>query len=219
MIRNWFTKERYILLFSICLGIIFTICFCNITKTYSENIQKDIANEVIRFHVIANSDSDYDQQLKIKVRDGILTEFKDRLNNSKSKEETKKILEDNIDEIILCAEKIIRENGYNYNVTACISRDNFPTKVYGDISLPAGEYEALRILIGEGKGKNWWCVMFPPLCFIDVTHSIISKEGKQQLKNVLTDEEFDIITKSNYPNNIPIKIKFKIIEWWNSKNH
>jgi len=218
MVKNWFIKERYILLFSICLGIIFTICFCSITKTYSENIQKDIANEVIRFHILANSDSDYDQQLKIKVRDGILAEFKDRLNNSKSKDETKRIIEDNIDEIVLCAEKIIRENGYNYNVTACISEDNFPTKVYGDISLPSGKYEALKILIGEGKGKNWWCVMFPPLCFIDVTHSIISKEGKQQLKNVLTDEEFDIITKSNYTNNIPIKIKFKIIEWWNSKN-
>ncbi len=214
---NILQKEKNILLLSIFIGTFITIIFILTTKSYSYNIQKGIANEVIRLHVLANSDENYDQQLKIKVKDSVIKMLENELNNSISKDETRIILLQNLNKIEQKAKQIIEENGYNYNVSAKITFDYFPTKQYGDIILPAGEYEALKIEIGEAKGQNWWCVMFPPLCFIDVSVKEVPKEEKDKLKNILTDTEYDIITKAKNKNDIPIKIKFKIVEIWQNK--
>ena len=209
---NILKKEKNILLLSIFIGIFITLVFMLATKSYSYNIQKGIADEVIRLHVLANSDEDYDQQLKIKVKDGIVKMLENELHNSMSKDETRIILLQNLDKIEDKAKEIIEENGYNYNVSAKITFDDFPTKQYGDVVLPAGEYEALKVEIGEAKGKNWWCVMFPPLCFVDASVKEVPKEDKDMLKSVLTDTEYDIVTKADNENDIPIKIKFKIFE-------
>ncbi|MFR4987024.1 MAG: stage II sporulation protein R [Lachnospirales bacterium] len=211
---NILKKEKNILLLSIFIGTFITLVFMLATKSYSYNIQKGIADEVIRLHVLANSDEDYDQQLKIKVKDGIVKMLENELNNSMSKDETRIILLQNLDKIEDKAKEIIEENGYNYNVSAKITFDDFPTKQYGDVVLPAGEYEALKVEIGEAKGKNWWCVMFPPLCFLDASVKEVPKEDKDMLKSVLTDTEYDIVTKADNENDIPIKIKFKIVEMW-----
>ena len=211
---NILKREKNILLLSIFIGAFITLVFMLATKSYSYNIQKGIADEVIRLHVLANSDEDYDQQLKIKVEDGIVKMLENELHNSMSKDETRIILLQNLDKIEDKAKKIIEENGYNYNVSAKITFDDFPTKQYGDVVLPAGEYEALKVEIGEAKGKNWWCVMFPPLCFVDASVKEVPKEDKDMLKSVLTDTEYDIVTKADNENDIPIKIKFKIVEMW-----
>lgn len=211
---NILKKEKNILLLSIFIGTFITLLFMLATKSYSYNIQKGIADEVIRLHVLANSDEDYDQQLKIKVKDGIVKMLENELHNSMSKDETRIILLQNLDKIEDRAKEIIEENGYNYNVSAKITFDDFPTKQYGDVVLPAGEYEALKVEIGEAKGKNWWCVMFPPLCFVDASVKEVPKEDKDILKSVLTDTEYDIVTKADNENDIPIKIKFKIVEMW-----
>lgn len=211
---NILKREKNILLLSIFIGAFITLVFMLATKSYSYNIQKGIADEVIRLHVLANSDEDYDQQLKIKVKDGIVKMLENELHNSMSKDETRIILLQNLDKIEDKAKKIIEENGYNYNVSAKITFDDFPTKQYGDVVLPAGEYEALKVEIGEAKGKNWWCVMFPPLCFVDASVKEVPKEDKDMLKSVLTDTEYDIVTKADNENDIPIKIKFKIVEMW-----
>lgn len=211
---NILKKEKNILLLSIFIGTFITLLFMLATKSYSYNIQKGIADEVIRLHVLANSDEDYDQQLKIKVKDGIVKMLENELHNSMSKDETRIILLQNLDKIEDRAKEIIEENGYNYNVSAKITFDDFPTKQYGDVVLPAGEYEALKVEIGEAKGKNWWCVMFPPLCFVDASVKEVPKEDKDMLKSVLTDTEYDIVTKADNENDIPIKIKFKIVEMW-----
>ena len=211
---NILKKEKNILLLSIFIGAFITLVFMLATKSYSYNIQKGIADEVIRLHVLANSDEDYDQQLKIKVKDGIVKMLENELHNSMSKDETRIILLQNLDKIEDKAKEIIEENGYNYNVSAKITFGNFPTKQYGDVVLPAGEYEALKVEIGEAKGKNWWCVMFPPLCFVDASVKEVPKEDKDLLKSVLTDTEYDIVTKADNENDIPIKIKFKIVEMW-----
>lgn len=211
---NILKREKNILLLSIFIGTFITLVFMLATKSYSYNIQKGIADEVIRLHVLANSDEDYDQQLKIKVKDGIVKMLENELHNSMSKDETRIILLQNLDKIEDKAKKIIEENGYNYNVSAKITFDDFPTKQYGDVVLPAGEYEALKVEIGEAKGKNWWCVMFPPLCFVDASVKEVPKEDKDMLKSVLTDTEYDIVTKADNENDIPIKIKFKIVEMW-----
>ncbi len=211
---NILKKEKNILLLSIFIGTFITLVFMLATKSYSYNIQKGIADEVIRLHVLANSDEDYDQQLKIKVKDGIVKMLENELHNSMSKDETRIILLQNLDKIEDKAKEIIEENGYNYNVSAKITFDDFPTKQYGDVVLPAGEYEALKVEIGEAKGKNWWCVMFPPLCFVDASVKEVPKEDKDMLKSVLTDTEYDIVTKADNENDIPIKIKFNIVEMW-----
>ena len=211
---NILKREKNILLLSIFIGTFITLVFMLATKSYSYNIQKGIADEVIRLHVLANSDEDYDQQLKIKVKDGIVKMLENELHNSMSKDETRIILLQNLDKIEDKAKEIIEENGYNYNVSAKITFDDFPTKQYGDVVLPAGEYEALKVEIGEAKGKNWWCVMFPPLCFVDASVKEVPKEDKDMLKSVLTDTEYDIVTKADNENDIPIKIKFKIVEMW-----
>ena len=127
----------------------------------------EVKDSLIRFHVIANSDTDEDQKLKLKVRDAVIDYLYPYLNSSKSLEESRKIIKDNMDKVKQIAEEIIKNNNYNYSVRDELSRENFPDKSYGNITLPQGNYEAFRIIIGSGQGKNWWCVMFPPLCFVD----------------------------------------------------
>ena len=114
---------------------------------------------------------------------------------------------------------IITRWGKDYSVEVLLGQANFPTKQYGDIILPAGEYEACRIIIGEGKGQNWWCVMFPPLCYVDVTHEIVPSEHKEHLQKTLPKEEYELITKSIGRSNkdIPVRFKFKVVELFNKK--
>lgn len=122
---------------------------------------------IIRFHVIANSDSDEDQELKFKVRNQVLAKVQNALEGSQGAAQTRAYIEDNLDEIEACALECIRAEGYDYSVKARIGVTAIPAKQYDDLYFPAGSYEALTITIGEGKGQNWWCVVFPPLCLVD----------------------------------------------------
>jgi stage II sporulation protein R len=204
-----------------CILAIFAL---NTKMTYGkgENDQKNIASKIIRFHVIANSDSKDDQALKLKVRDKVLEYMQPKLKKSKSIEESRKVIKQNNEEIIAIANRVIKENGYNYSVRTTLSNENFPIKTYGNITLPQGEYEAYRIIIGTGKGQNWWCVMFPPVCFVDITKGEVSyKQTEEQMKRVLSPEEYKIVNnqlnKANNKGNI--KIQFKLLEIFkNAKN-
>ena len=122
---------------------------------------------IIRFHVIANSDSDEDQKLKFKVRNRVLAKVQNALEGSSSASRTRAYIEENLEEIEACALQCIRSEGYDYKVKARIGVTAIPAKQYDDVYFPAGSYEALTITIGEGKGQNWWCVVFPPLCLVD----------------------------------------------------
>jgi len=186
----------------------------------------NISNKLIRFHVIANSDNESDQALKLQIRDRVLQYISPKLNNSKSIEESREILDIENENILNIAKEVINENGYNYDVESTLSKEYFPVKTYGNITLPQGKYEAYRIIIGSGEGQNWWCVMFPPLCFVDVTKgSIAYEETEKQMKEVLNEKEYNsvnnlvnnnegvnLIDNSN-DNNIVIKSKvFEIFE-------
>lgn len=184
-------------------------------KEDSELDYEDIVNEIIRFHVLANSDSDEDQNLKLKVRDKVIEYVSNKLEACDNLDEARSFIIENKSAIEEIAEDVITENGYLYNVTSVLSRENFPDKVYGDLIFPQGEYEAYRILIGEAKGQNWWCVMFPPLCFVDGTKDTVdsreiekkldeSKNEKKAAKDKVKVEEEDGRNK--------IKFKFKIFE-------
>lgn len=212
---KWYKKDKKIILISLLIGLIVATGFTTYnTKLYSDTIHSGLEQNLIRFHVIANSDSEADQQLKLKVRDKILEVIKPLLDKSTSVTESKQILLDNKDLIKQISEQIIAQEGKNYNVNVNLQKSNFPTKKYGDIILPAGEYESLKVVIGEGEGKNWWCVMFPPLCFVDITHGTVPEESKEELKNVLTEEEYDLVSLPQNETDIPVKVKFKIVEWW-----
>lgn len=216
-IKNYLKNEKTIILSSVIIGFILTVIITTTAKGYSANIQNSIAEEVIRFHVLANSDSQKDQALKLKVKNSVINMLSKELENSKSKNNTKEMLIKNIPNIKAKALEVIKENGYNYPVSVSIENSYFPTKTYGDISLPAGEYEALKIEIGNAKGQNWWCVMFPPLCFVDVTVKEAPEKDKNLLKDILTEEEYELISKEENKDKIDVKIKFKIIEFFNKK--
>lgn len=195
---------KKITLFTILFIIYFTICAIN----YSYAIVADISDSIFRLHVIANSDTLQDQNLKYKVRDSILDYMNTLTDNNNTKEEITKIVSSHLEDFKKIAEETIYENGYDYPVTIEIGKFKFPTKTYGDISFPSGFYDALRIKIGKAEGQNWWCVMFPPLCFIDVSSGIVPEDSKEVLESELSEEEFNLISE----NDSKTKVKFKIVE-------
>ena len=182
--------------------------------SYSQSIITDLQNSVFRLHVIANSNSTEDQNLKYLVRDKVLEYINNISNNANTKEEIINIVFENQNEIKEIAEKVIKDNGYDYSVNINIGNYSFPTKTYGDITFPQGNYDALRVEIGDAKGENWWCVMFPPLCFVDVTSGIVPDESKDMLKRNLSDEEYEIISN----NSDDVYLKFKIVEMFQNIN-
>ena len=173
---------------------------------------EDYKNKLIRFHVIANSDSDEDQNLKLKVRDAVIAYLQPKLELSNSIEESESIIKSEYKELENISKNIVLENGYKYDISVGIDYSTFPTKQYSNVVLPAGEYKALRIIIGEGKGKNWWCVMFPPLCFVDEQSSIIDTETDKKLREILTEEEYELIAQNNKKQVNKVEVKFKIVE-------
>ena len=179
--------------------------------SYVNAVSEDISESVFRLHVIANSDSEDDQNLKYKVRDAVI-EYMDTLSeNCTSKNEVIKLAYEHKNEFKQIAEQVIYNNGYDYSVNIQIGNFEFPTKNYGDISLPAGNYDAIRIEIGEAKGQNWWCVMFPPLCFIDVTSGVVTDESKEVIRENLNEEEYDLVSNNKTPE---IQFKFSLIEFF-----
>lgn len=202
------------------ITILFLIYFYLLATNYTYAVCKDLSDSVLRLHILANSDAKEDQELKYKVRDNIINYMNSITKNINSKEEALKIAKENESNFISIAKQTIKDNGFNYDVNINFGNFYFPTKTYGDISLPAGEYDAIRIEIGESQGQNWWCVMFPPLCFVDVSSGIVPDDSKEQLKNTVSDEDFYLISNGNSNNSTDnlIKIKFKLIEFFNNTN-
>ena len=198
--------KRFFVLLSLLTLFIFVSAL-----SYVNAVSTDIADSVFRLHVIANSDSEEDQSLKLKVRDELLSYMNTLAKDCTSKEEVVALAKENQEEFKKIAEQVICDNGFSYSVTIQIGDSNFPTKTYGDISLPAGTYDALRVQIGEAKGKNWWCVMFPPLCFVDVSTGIVPDDSKKEMQENLNEEEYDLISKTD---DSEIHFKFKLIEFF-----
>ena len=198
--------KRFFVLLSLLTLFIFVSAL-----SYVNAVSEDIANSVFRLHVIANSDSKEDQELKLKVRDALLSYMNTLAKDCSSKEEVVALAKEHQEEFKKIAEQVINDNGFSYPVTIQIGDSDFPTKTYGDISLPAGTYDALRVQIGDAKGQNWWCVMFPPLCFVDVSTGVVPDESKKEMQENLNDEEYDLISKTD---NNEIHFKFKLIEFF-----
>lgn len=177
-------------------------------------IQKEIADNIIRFHIRAASDSAEDQSLKLKVKDAVVGYMQERLSGADSLDEARNILYDDTEEIRELALNIINDAGYGYDVNVYFERSFFPMKTYGDMSFPPGEYEAFRVDIGEACGKNWWCVLFPPLCFVDQTYTIVPDDTKDMFRNVLSDEAYDAVTMHNLED-ADYQVRFKYLTFLN----
>ena len=171
-----------------------TAAFAEKTQELQERLDKEvqegIAGKIFRLHVVANSDKEEDQELKLDVKKTVVDYLSRRLGSGADLEETREYVLENLPEIERAALKTIEEQGKDYPVSAVVEKTYFPDKTYGDCTFPAGEYEALNIRIGKGEGKNWWCVLYPSLCFIDDTWGIVSREKKEELREILTEEEF-----------------------------
>ena len=171
-----------------------TVAFAEKTQELQERLDKEvqegIAGKIFRLHVVANSDKEEDQELKLDVKKTVVDYLSRRLGSGADLEETREYVLENLPEIEQAALKIIEEQGKDYPISAVVEKTYFPDKTYGDCTFPAGEYEALNIRIGKGEGKNWWCVLYPSLCFIDDTWGIVSREKKEELREILTEEEF-----------------------------
>ena len=167
------------------------------------NGETELYNKVVRLHVIANSDSEEDQTLKLAVRDAILEKVSSAAEGCQSREEAEGVIAEMLPDIVKEAEKTLLENGCSYHVSAVIGKENYPTREYGDVRLPAGNYTSLRVMIGEANGKNWWCVLFPPLC------TGTAKADDTLVAAGFTPGEVRILTDSESPE---YTLKFRILE-------
>lgn len=203
------SKMKYIITILILLSIFLLLTI----SSYANTVSQDLSNNFFRLHILANSDSVKDQELKLKVRDNIIEYMNTLTYSGLSKSEAIELTKQNLDKLQKIAEDTIKNEGYSYSVNLEIGNFYFPTKEYGNISLPAGYYDGLKIEIGDAQGQNWWCSLFPPLCFVDISSGVIDEESEENLKENLSEEEFAIITE----NSDTIKFKFKLIEVFSDK--
>lgn len=207
-------KLNFILILTILIFLYIVLLSFN----YSQAISYNLSDSVFRLHIIANSNSSADQELKLKVRDKIIEYMNTLTSSSSDKKDVISMVNNHLDSFKEIALNTIKENGYNYDVNIEIGNFHFPTKSYGDISFPAGNYDALKIEIGDAIGQNWWCVLFPPLCFVNSSTGVVPDDSKNTLKENINSESYEIISEGNNSNDntSDIKIKFKIIEFLNN---
>jgi len=204
--------------FIFILTILVFIYIALLSFNYSKAVSSNLSDSVFRLHIIANSDSSADQELKLKVRDNIINYMNTLTSSSSDKKDVISMVNNHLDFFKEIALNTIKGNGYNYDVNIEIGNFHFPTKSYGDISFPAGNYDALKIEIGDAIGQNWWCVLFPPLCFVNSSTGVVPDDSKNTLKENINSESYEIISEGNNSNDntSDIKIKFKIIEFLNN---
>ncbi len=189
------------LLSSICVAFVFLFLFAMLPF---EGECRSISDSVLRVHILANSDSEEDQNLKLKVRDALLRESKELFSDVHSKDDARKTVSENLDYFAKIAYETVVEHGYDYSVSAQVANISFDTRYYDDITMPSGYYDALQIKIGKAQGKNWWCVMYPSLCIGSATDS-------DDLENKLTNNQYTIVSSKN-----KYVFKFKVVEIFNS---
>ncbi len=177
-------------LFEISLLVGFLIAVVFSIKSFAETCE-DVRGDVLRLHVLANSDSEEDQQLKLKVRDALLKTGKNIFDGSVTRENAEEKIKEEKEILIETAEKVIEENGFDYDVEITVTEEFFTTRTYENVTLPAGRYMAVRVLIGESTGKNWWCVMFPPLCIPTAQPDINLFFTEDEIKLVKSDPKYE----------------------------
>ena len=199
------TRRRGMTLSILELALLIGVTVFLLTGAWAANTQGELADRVVRLHVIANSDAEEDQALKLQVRDAVLARTEAILRASADRGEAESWLAAALPELERLAEETVAANGFDYSVTAELAETSFPTKDYDGFSLPAGKYLALRLVIGQGTGQNWWCVVFPPLCT-----AAASEVPETALAAGLTEDQVSLMTGEDDG----YVLKFKVVEWW-----
>ena len=207
-------REKKLIFISVIFGaVVSVIAGTMASRSFAKRVQNELAENVIRLHVVANSDSKNDQELKLKVRDEVIAYLESELEGCKDKQQSLEVIGGCLDEIESVAENAAAKEGFHYDIDASLSREVFPLREYGDVRMPTGDYDALKISIGDAKGHNWWCVVYPPLCFIDIAEGEIKDENGKVLA---VGDDADVLIKSG---EIVPEFKFKIVELWQEWEH
>ncbi len=195
--KGFYFIMKRIVMFILTIVVIL-ICREGHTDSLEYIDTENVSDCVLRFHIMANSDTKADQRLKLMVKDVVSKRAAEDMKNAGicCKEDAVAYINENMNTYTTEAKKVVAENGYSYNVTADIGKSWFPVKIYGKYIFPEGEYDAVQMKIGEGAGRNWWCVLFPSLCIVDEAYQVMPEENDSEENE---DEEY--------------KIKFRIVEW------
>ncbi|MBD9202519.1 MAG: stage II sporulation protein R [Eubacterium ventriosum] len=203
---------KYIKQISFCIviaifatGILTWNIFLNLETKSTVSV---LSHSAIRFHILANSDSVSDQALKMRVKESVVNYIYEKTGDFKTVDEAKNFILNNDKAIKSMATKAIADNGYDYTVSSSFGFSDFPVKTYGDVIFPKGTYTSYTIKIGNGKGHNWWCVLYPPLCFVDVSTGVLPDNSKKKLRDSLSDTQYHTVTKYNF--------KFKYLKFFNN---
>lgn len=187
-INNFFVSVIFVVSF-------FAIIIMHNSKSYK--VQNDLSNCVIRFHVKANSDTIPDQNLKLKVKDNVVGYMNQHSSEFTSLEDAKQFIASHDKDLKEIANTVIKNNGYDYAISSSFGLDDFPVKKYGDMSFPSGTYLSYTMYIGSGEGHNWWCVLYPPLCFVDASSGILPESSKEIIKENISEEDYSYISEDN----------------------
>lgn len=182
------------------ISLLFALCVTLFTGMIAQAQQNRLSSELVRLHVIANSDSESDQNAKLNVRDRVLSELAPKLEGVSNLSEAEAVISSSIPDLCIAARESLMRSGKYYPVRAKLCREHYPTRNYDGFALPAGEYVSLQIILGEGKGHNWWCVVFPPLCMTSVEDEDAFSGLSEKSAKLITSQD------GSY------KLKFRIIE-------
>lgn len=200
-----YRRDLFLCLTCLLLAFLFTMAG---QRQSDEAMAARIAPEILRFHVLANSDSDEDQQLKLRVRTLLLDSIYEKLGENASLDDTKEYVLANKDSLEKEAEDYMKAEGYDYPAHMEVTECYFPSKTYGDMVFPCGTYDAVRVEIGKGKGHNWWCVLYPPLCFVDSTYAVVPDSSREILRESLDAADYQALLKKQPEVHIRIRSKF-----------
>ncbi len=200
-----YRRDLFLCLTCLLLAFLFTMAG---QRQSDEAMAARIAPEILRFHVLANSDSDEDQQLKLRVRTLLLDSIYEKLGENASLDDTKEYVLANKDSLEQEAEDYVKAEGYDYPAHMEVTECYFPSKTYGDMVFPCGTYDAVRVEIGKGKGHNWWCVLYPPLCFVDSTYAVVPDSSREILRESLDAADYQALLKKQPEVHIRIRSKF-----------
>lgn len=178
-------------------ALLIALSLTTLAALWAQGRQNSLSEKLVRFHVIAVSDDEYEQQLKLRVRDAVLEYISPKLEEAESSTQAREILAAELDNIREAAQTVSEGRG----VTVTLTRENYPTKSYEGFTLPAGEYESLRVILGEGQGHNWWCIVFPPVC--------LSAAQADTVERQLGEEDFRLISEEE-----GYELRFKALELW-----
>ena len=184
-------------LFVVCTLLLLTGCYLFAANAVRARQVEAISDKVLRFHVIAKSDSENDQRRKLLVRDAVGAWMELKLQHAKDRADCEQIIDENMDQIRAVAEQTLEQDGEAEQVRVQLANVEFPDKVYGDYTFPAGTYRAMQIIIGDGEGHNWWCVLYPNLCFSSEGYDVTGEKAKQELTQVLSATEYQTLLREH----------------------